>query len=214
MMREAVVRVPVSGYPTSDLQGFSSLCREAGVSEWTPVVCDGPSVVVAIRVERPLDEARLSTFEYVTWWERYEMAVAGVGYLLKIDVPSLPDGVPSLHELQVSNEKITVHGHGLDISFVGDQSVLSNVVCEYTDAGIPMVLRTISDYRGPGGVLDSLTDRQREVVRTAFDMGYYEIPRRVRTEEVAAELGLEQSTVSEHLQRAECNLLGHVLGTD
>lgn len=214
MMREAVVRIPASEYPTSGLQEFVSLCREAGVMEWTPVVCTGPGGIVAIQVERPFDEERLSAFDYVAWWERIEQAEAGVGYLLKLGVPGLSDRLPPLHELQVSNEETTVHDYGLDISLVGNQEALSHVVSEYTDAGVPMVLQTISDYRGPCGVLDTLTGRQREVVRTAYEMGYYEIPRQVPTEEVAAELGLDQSTVSEHLQRAERNLLRNVLGAD
>lgn len=213
MMREAVVRIPPSEYPTSGLEEFVSLCRDAGVTEWTPTVCTGPGGIVAIQVEQSVDEDRLSALEYVAWWERIDRSEAGVGYLLKLDVPGMPDGLPPLHEVQVSNEEVTVNGHGLDISFIGNQEALSHVVGEYTDAGIPLVLQTISDYRGPSGVLDTLTDRQREVVRTAYEMGYYEIPRRVSTVEVAAELALDQSTVSEHLQRAERNLLSAILGT-
>lgn len=214
MMREAVVRIPASEYPTSGLHEFVSLCRDAGVTEWTPMVCTGPGGIVAIQVERPFDEEQLSAFDYVAWWKRIEQADAGVGYLVKLDVPGLSDKLTPLHELPVANEETTVHDHGLDISFVGNQEALSRVVDEFTDAGIPVVLRTISDYRGPSGVLNTLTDRQREVVRTAHEMGYYEIPRQVPTEEVAAELGLDQSTVSEHLQRAERNLLRTILGAD
>lgn len=42
-------------------------------------------------------------------------------------------------------------------------------------------------------------------------MGYYDVPRNASTEEVAAELELDGSTVSEHLQRAERNVLRRVL---
>lgn len=211
MMREAVVRIPMSEYPISGLEEFVSLCRKAGVTGWTPTVCTGPGAIVAIQVKRPFNEERLSALEYVVWWERIDRTEADVGYIVKLDVPGLPDRLPSLHKLQVSNKEVTITDYGLDISLAGTQDVLSEVISKYTDAGVPMVLQAISDYRGPSGVLDTLTDRQHEVVYTAYEMGYYEIPRRSSTMEVAGELNLDQSTVSEHLQRAERNLLSAIL---
>ncbi|WP_101295983.1 helix-turn-helix domain-containing protein [Halegenticoccus soli] len=213
MKREAAVRIPTAEYAHPGLEEFVSLCRDAGVKEWRPTVCTGPGGIVAIQVERPFDEAQLSALESVVWWERTNQATADIGYLIKLDVPGLTDELPPLHELNVSNEEIAVHDQGLDISFVGDQETLSYVMGEYIAAGIPMDLRAITDYHGPTGVLDSLTQRQREVVRTAYEMGYYEVPRRVSTADVASELDVDQSTVSEHLQRAERNLLRHALGT-
>lgn len=51
-----------------------------------------------------------------------------------------------------------------------------------------------------------------EVLETAYEAGYYELPCATATEAVAAELELHPSTVAEHLQRAERNLLAHHLG--
>lgn len=214
MKREAAVRIPTAEYAHPDLEAFVSLCRDAGVKEWRPTVCTGPGGIVAIQVERPFDEEQLSALEFVVWWERTNQATTDIGYLIKLEVPELTNELPPLHELDVSNEEIVVHDYGLDISFVGDQETLSYVMGEYIDAGIPMDLRAITDYHGPTGVLDSLTQRQREVVRTAYELGYYEVPRRVSTADVASELDVDQSTVSEHLQRAERNLLRHALGAD
>jgi predicted DNA binding protein len=53
------------------------------------------------------------------------------------------------------------------------------------------------------GLLDGLTDRQREVLATAIAAGYYDHGGGVGVEEVAAELGLGSTTVWEHLSRAE-----------
>jgi len=52
-----------------------------------------------------------------------------------------------------------------------------------------------------------LTDRQREVVRAAFEAGYYEWPREATGAEVAAELGISSATFSEHIHAAERKLL-------
>ncbi|MDY6779555.1 MAG: helix-turn-helix domain-containing protein, partial [Halobacteria archaeon] len=54
--------------------------------------------------------------------------------------------------------------------------------------------------------LGCLTDRQREVIRTAYSMGYFEYPRESTGEEVADEMGISVSTFSEHLSSAERKL--------
>lgn len=56
-----------------------------------------------------------------------------------------------------------------------------------------------------------LTDRQFEVVQTAYEAGYYEWPREATGEEVAAELGISSATFSEHVHAAERNLLTPLL---
>lgn len=59
--------------------------------------------------------------------------------------------------------------------------------------------------------LDRLTDRQREVLITAFEMGYFEYPRQSNATAVASELGIEPSTFSEHLTVAQGKLFGELL---
>jgi predicted DNA binding protein len=54
---------------------------------------------------------------------------------------------------------------------------------------------------------DGLTDRQREALRTAYGMGYFDVPRGATLEEVAAELGVAASSASERLRRAQTRLV-------
>jgi len=54
---------------------------------------------------------------------------------------------------------------------------------------------------------DGLTDPQREAVRTAYEMGYFEIPRTATLEDVADELGISASACSERLRRAQTALV-------
>jgi PAS domain S-box-containing protein len=56
-------------------------------------------------------------------------------------------------------------------------------------------------------VNDRLTDRQREALRMAFHAGYFDWPRSADAETVAAEIGIAQSTLSQHLRTAERKLL-------
>lgn len=55
-----------------------------------------------------------------------------------------------------------------------------------------------------------LTDRQHEVLRTAYEMGYFERPRRSNATEIAESLDINQSTFSEHLVAAQTKLLADV----
>lgn len=52
-----------------------------------------------------------------------------------------------------------------------------------------------------------LTDRQREVLVTAYDAGYYDWPRRASGADVADDLGITSATFSELIHAAERNLL-------
>jgi len=49
------------------------------------------------------------------------------------------------------------------------------------------------------------------VIETAYDQGYFEVPREASTADVADELGLDTSTVTEQPQRAGRNLISHHL---
>ncbi len=56
-----------------------------------------------------------------------------------------------------------------------------------------------------------LTDRQREVVETAYEMGYFEYPRESNATEVATALDIQPSTFTEHLTAAQGKLLGELV---
>jgi predicted DNA binding protein len=56
-----------------------------------------------------------------------------------------------------------------------------------------------------------LTPRQREVLETAYEIGYFERPREANASDVATRLGLDPSTVSEHLVAAEAKLFEDIM---
>ncbi|ELZ77465.1 bacterio-opsin activator-like protein [Haloferax volcanii JCM 10717] len=58
---------------------------------------------------------------------------------------------------------------------------------------------------------DELTARQREVLETAHEMGYFEHPREANATEVAAALDINRSTFTEHLSAAQSKLLDTIL---
>ncbi|AFK21113.1 DNA-binding protein (plasmid) [Haloferax mediterranei ATCC 33500] len=54
---------------------------------------------------------------------------------------------------------------------------------------------------------EGLTDCQHEALRTAYGMGYFDIPRTATLDEVATELGITASSLSERLRRAQTHLI-------
>ena len=59
-----------------------------------------------------------------------------------------------------------------------------------------------------------LTDDQRRTLLTAFDLGYYDVPRRSSQEEIADALGVSASAVSQRLRRATKQLVRNTLVTE
>lgn len=57
-------------------------------------------------------------------------------------------------------------------------------------------------------VTDQLTERQRVVLETAYNMGFFERPRLHSGEEIADTLGVTAATFHQHLRKAEQQLLG------
>ena len=56
-----------------------------------------------------------------------------------------------------------------------------------------------------------LTNRQREVLETSYEMGYFDHPKRANAGEVADALGISTSTFSEHLAAAQRKLFEPIL---
>ena len=90
---------------------------------------------------------------------------------------------------------------------LGDSEDLRAVVTELPDRVDSTVDRVgeFDHHRSPGA---ALTARQRDVVAAAVDLGYYEVPRVATLADVADELGVAASTVSDHLRKAESVVMG------
>ena len=67
--------------------------------------------------------------------------------------------------------------------------------------------RSDEDDRRPGSAFDALTDRQLEVLRTAYHAGFFEWPRTSTGEDVAEMLDVSQPTVNRHLRVGQQRLL-------
>lgn len=64
----------------------------------------------------------------------------------------------------------------------------------------------------PADLVPEFTQRQRQVIETAYENGYYDIPRETTTAELADEIGISRRTIEEHLRRGEKKLMDGFIG--
>ena len=59
-------------------------------------------------------------------------------------------------------------------------------------------------------LLGALTERQREAIQIAFHRGYFEQPKGANAADIAADLGIDRSTFTQHLRSAERKILSAI----
>lgn len=75
-------------------------------------------------------------------------------------------------------------------------------------------IKTVSPDSPFGAIeamLPDLTPRQRSVFMTAYNTGYYEIPRETSTEAIAESEGINRRTAEDHLRRAEKRIAAAII---
>jgi len=210
-MREANVSVDDSAFEAMGIEELIALGREAEIQSFEELACHGTGAIVQVEVETRYDEERLAALDCVDQWERVSETDDGHLYVIAFTAPNLPESLAEEAEDLIGTCDPELGEREATMSLVGPQETISTTIREYEAAGVSPALEKLGSYDGRGQPLDVLTDRQREVMQTAFDMGYYEVPREVSTEEIAGTLELDPSTVAEHLQRAERNVLSQLL---
>ena len=211
-MREADVSIRDSEFETVGLGEFVSLCRDAGLTDLVELTCHGNGGIELVFVETPLDEQRLEVLNCVSRWERVSESEDSIIYLIEFDVPDLSDILATYAEELMCEPTVT--DQGVALSFAGPHDAICGTLTEYRQAGMNVTLHKLTEYDGRRQLLDTVTDRQHEVLQTAHEMGYYEVPRQVSTTDIAEALAVDPSTVAEHLQRAERNLMNEILATN
>lgn len=96
------------------------------------------------------------------------------------------------------------------VAVIGEEETVRRAIEDIPDE-IRVELEQLSDYDPELQELSALlTDRQREILNTAADLGYYEVPRRATHQDIADELELSTTTVGEHLRKIEARMLSEI----
>jgi predicted DNA binding protein len=118
---------------------------------------------------------------------RTVVAENGVGDILA-DVPAHVDVRRVVEQFQTHHSKSTL------------------TACRNSEEPIP-----VRTERGLHATMaDQLTDKQQEVLRTAYLSGYFSWPRRTTAEECADALGIAQPTFSQHIRAAQEKIISRL----
>jgi HTH DNA binding domain len=96
----------------------------------------------------------------------------------------------------------------MKVSLVGQDAELQKFL-DYAEEQkmFPRVLRLGSLKPQSDTIFSDLSPKQRQSVLTAYSMGYYDIPRRISSTDLAKLLKVDKSTLAEHLRKAERRIL-------
>ncbi len=117
-----------------------------------------------------------------------------------------------VHRYVADNGRLTLVFHAADFETL--QTVVGDLRESYPPVDVQRLLQPPLEGTPEERVFvnrGKLTDRQLEVLESAYEMGYFERPKRANATEVAEHLGIAQSTFTEHLMAAQRKLLADVL---
>jgi len=98
---------------------------------------------------------------------------------------------------------ISVDDDRTTVNVGGSKQLLQRSLDDIPDSVTVSVDKIVDYTPGSHSVLSLLTERQREALETAIEMGYYDSPRRTTYEKLGAELGCSSSTANSLLREAE-----------
>lgn len=102
---------------------------------------------------------------------------------------------------------ITIVDGEMSLEFNTTREGLRRITSELDERGASYELRSLTES-GDEPIEHLLTDRQQDVLAAAWGLGYYAVPRECSLADVAAEVGIDESTASTTLRRAERSLVG------
>jgi predicted DNA binding protein len=95
---------------------------------------------------------------------------------------------------------ITIVDGVADLELTASRDRLSSLADQLRTFGLEFDVRSVRTSMDPESVV---TDRQRDLLETAVERGYYDTPRTCTLTELADHLDIAKSTASERLHRAE-----------
>jgi predicted DNA binding protein len=212
------------------LSGIQSQLLETGeaverveIDNAFPVAGDEEFLFLTVMTSSELSEEQLATeLEDTEIAHMTQAAVSEHTYHLAVMVDRSGRSVLSLltenraipHQITGQNAHITV------VASVRDWQHLKRVAgaIEGTHGSLELIGTTRTEQMGyPLGsdklrqtVSGKLSDQQLSVLETAYEMGFFTVPQEVTAGEIASELGISRSTLSERLHRVQhdlCELL-------
>jgi hypothetical protein len=126
------------------------------------------------------------------------------GYLFGTDITRAGRGY-IISPFEISNGKIK-------FAFIGNQKQVREIIAGVEKRGLDYKVISLTDADFPtNSPLNRLTQKQRDILVSAFNLGYYDVPRKINSDKLADHFGLKSATVVEHLRKAEKRLISNIL---
>ncbi len=117
-------------------------------------------------------------------------------------------GIPLRKVVGVSEDE-----KGVRVKILLDEpSELNDLIREITARGFKPSIEEVVQLRG-GEVMPKLKPKQEQLLVAALELGYYEVPKKVGTRELAELFGVSPRAISEVLRRAHKRLVEQALMT-
>jgi predicted DNA binding protein len=100
----------------------------------------------------------------------------------------------------------------LRLTFLGSAGKLRRALENLRKSKMHFKVISLTDARfSSDSLLDALTEKQRKVLITAYKLGYYNLPRKIDSEQLAKRLNLKRSTLVVHRRKAELRIISKIL---
>lgn len=118
---------------------------------------------------------------------------------------------PATHGLVIDGP-ITIQDNGrIEITLIGEEADIQEVLRSTPDE-LTATIKRVGDYTpGAQQLYTFLSERQREVLRKAHELGYYQQPRRSTYKDIANELDCTPANVGEILRRIENSIIDEIV---
>jgi hypothetical protein len=101
----------------------------------------------------------------------------------------------------------------MKVEMIGKENEIKKLVHyanKWGDNSFKILRLTSIDTKGESPI-SKLTTRQRQMLLTAYALGYYDVPRRISSDDLAGHLDVAKSTIAEHLRKAERKPIGGII---
>jgi hypothetical protein len=131
-------------------------------------------------------------------------------FFVKRKLPNPPKGI-NPRSVYLSVPWRVENGTGT-ATLLGNAEQIRGMLKGLQKGGISYKVISLTDAKFSSSSLVSLlTSKQRKALTTAFNLGYYDLPRRIGSDELSRKLGISNPTFVAHRRKAERQLLAEIL---
>lgn len=102
----------------------------------------------------------------------------------------------------------------MKVELIGEERGLQEFLKRRAETGRGPKILSLTRFdprKGDESLVSGLSPQQRRALLTAYGLGYYDMPKRISSEQLARLLEIDKSTLAEHLRKAERNIIKSVL---